>query len=199
MQVEKSIQSLPFHASRNCRGFTIVEFMTASFIGFLAMGLVWTALMGFQFQTRTTVAQTLSRHNSQNAMEKIGRIVMESTKLNIETSEAGMGMLRVWRDEQIVWTPNHTEDDTEGLLYYLPEEKELWFRPNVDQPDTIEKVADRLDGVEFSLVGDAVFVTLHTEYDVDPNHRVGSEETMRKTYGSFAVRNNPRIRIGATF
>ena len=42
-------------------------------------------------------------------------------------------------------------------------------------------------------------VTIETDYDVDPNHLVNSEETIRKTYASYAVRNNPRIRIGATF
>ncbi len=180
-------------------GFTIPEFMIASFIGFLSMALVWTALMGFQFQTRTTFAQTLNRHNSQNAMEKIGRLVMESTDLDIESAEEDLGIIRMWTDVQEVWTPNTTEDDVEGLIYYLEDEKELWYRPNVDETAYDERIAEDIEGIDFDLIGDAVFVTILTEYDVDPNFASDSDDTLRKTYGSFAVRNNPRIRIGATF
>jgi len=184
---------------RNQGGFTIPEFMIASFIGFLSMALVWTALMGFQFQTRTTFAQTLNRHNTQNTLEKVGRIVMESTKLDIETAEEDLGIMHLWRDEQEVWTPSSTDDDVEGLLFYDEDEKKIWYRPNMDDSAYDELVAERIEGIDFDLIGDAVFVTILTEYDVDPNMSMHSEETLRKTYGSFAVRNNPRIRIGATF
>ncbi len=181
------------------RGFTIPEFMIASFIGFLSMALIWTALMGFQFQTRTTFAQTLDRYNTQNAMEKIGRIVMESTEINIEQNEEDLGIMHLWRDVQEVWTPSTTEDDIEGLLFYDRTDRKIWYRPNIDDQNNQELVAERIEKIDFDLIGDAVFVTVFTEYDVDPNHMTNSEETLRKTYGSYAVRNNPRVRIGATF
>ena len=181
------------------RGFTIPEFMIATFIGFITMALVWVAFMGFQFQTRTTFAQTLNTHNTQKTMEKIGRIIMQSTDLEIESNEEDLGIVHIWRDTQEVWTPNSTDDDVEGLMFYDEEEKKIWYRPDVDKAAEVELVAERIEGIDFDLVGDAVFVTIETDYDVDPNHLVNSEETIRKTYASYAVRNNPRIRIGATF
>lgn len=180
-------------------GFTLMEMALASSISFVAFGIVGVAVMGLQETARTSMTQVADRYNAATAIEKVGRIVMEATKVEIGEDAGGQGEVTIWRDNQIVWTPETTDDDTEGLLYYDALNREIRFQVDASQPLVEETLARNVDQVEFSLVGEALFMELTLDYDVDGHWTDPEDErTKRTVYASFAVRNNPRVRIGAT-
>lgn len=180
-------------------GFTLMELALASSISFVAFGIVGFAVIGLQQTARTTITQVSDRYNSASAVEKVGRIVMEATKVEVGEDQGGQGEVHIWRDNQVIWTPETTADDTEGLLYFDLINREIRYRADVSEPIAEETLARNVEQVEFSLLGEALFLKLTLDYNVDGrwNHPE-DERTKRSVYSSFAVRNNPRARIGAT-
>jgi hypothetical protein len=176
-----------------------MEVTLASSVSFVVFGIVGFAVMGLQESARTSMTQIADRFNSASAVEKVSRIVMEATKVELEEGEGGQGAVHIWTDNQIVWTPETTTDDTEGLLYYDTLNREIRYQADVLEPLEEETLAKNVDAVEFSLVGEAVFLKLTLDYDVDDRWGDGEDDRVKRTvYSSFAVRNNPRVRIGAT-
>lgn len=191
--------SPPRYRRRSRNGFTLLEMSLASSVSFIAFGIVGFTVMGLQQTARTSMTQIADRYNSATAVEKVGRIVMEATKLEVDEDSGGQAEVHIWRDTQVVWTPETVEDDVEGLLYYDVLNREIRFQPDVSLPLDEETLAQNVDEVAFTLVGEAVFMELTLDYDVDGHWDDPEDErTKRTVYSSFAVRNNPRVRIGAT-
>jgi len=180
------------------RGFTIVELMVASTVSVLSLGLVYTALIGMQHSTRNTLEQVRIRQNNQNTIKKLGRFVMEASKAEVRLEEAELGIVHLWKDDQVRWTPETTEDDTEGVVYFDETESELHYRKDVNHPEVEETIATQVEKAVFEMVGNALFVELTMNYDVDQKMSREEERVLRKIYVSYAVRNNPRVRIGAS-
>ena len=183
------------------RGFTIVELMVTSTVSILSIGLVYTAFIGMQTSARTTVEQVWMRQHNQDTLKRLGRFVMEASKVQVKPEEAELGIVHLWKDEQLAWTPETTEDDTEGVIFFDEANERLMYRKDVNQLGADEIVAPNLQRVTFEMVGNALFVELTMDYDVDDkisSDPEGAALTERKLYVSYAVRNNPRIRIGAT-
>lgn len=187
----KSISFLsPRDSSR--KGFTLPEMMISSGIAGLAFVLAATALMGFRYSTVATIKQVETRYRNHNALEKMGRYIMESTRVEVEELDDDTSILHVWRDNQIIWTPETTEDDIEGELFLDYDAKELKFRPDKTTEDFDELIAEEIDTVHFEKVGNALFARLTMTYDPDTP---GAE---REILASFVTRNNPKARQGAS-
>lgn len=186
---------------KNQRGFTIVELMVTSAVSIMSLGLVYTAFIGMQTSAKTTIEQVWMRQHNQDTIKRLGRFVMEASKVQVKPEEAELGIVHLWKDEQLAWTPETTEDDTEGAIFFDEINERLMYRRDVNQPGEDELVASNLQRVTFDMVGNALFVELTMDYDVDDKISRESEQaelTERKMYVSYAVRNNPRVRIGAS-
>jgi prepilin-type N-terminal cleavage/methylation domain-containing protein len=179
-------------ASRGEKGFTLPEVLIASSIAGLAFALSAVAVMGFRFSTQTSFTQLQTRLRNHNALEKMGRQVMESTKVTVQGGQEEHQILHLWHDDQVVWTPETTEDDTEGILYLDYETHEVRYRSNIAYGSAEDLVATQIDDAHFEVTGNALFITLDMTYDP---HTPGAE---RQILTSFVVRNNPKARIGAS-
>ena len=179
-------------------GFTLLEVLVASSISMMSLGLVYTALIGMAITTRTTMEQVNTRTTNERTLKKLGRRIMEATKVDIPVNEQGLGKVHVWRDEQAVWTPDTTDDDIEGIIYYDDVTREIRFLKDVNDPAAQEEtLATDVEAVSFNMVGQALFADLTMEYDTNHMHDPTNPDTKRHLYASFAVRNNPRLRIGS--
>jgi prepilin-type N-terminal cleavage/methylation domain-containing protein len=174
------------------KGFTLTEVMIASGIAGLAFALSAVAVMGFRFQGQTTFTQLQTRLRNHNALEKIVRHIMEATKVTVQGAVGEPQIVHLWHDEQEVWTPESTEDDTEGILLLDAGSNELRYRPAISQDEIYAVVAEKIDEVEYWLDGKALFIKMTMTYDP---HTAGSE---REVLASFVVRNNPKLRLGAS-
>ncbi len=173
------------------RGFTLTEVMIASGIAGLAFALSAMAVMGFRFQGQTTYAQLQTRLRNHSALEKAGRQIMQSSQMTVE-EDGDIQVVHLWHDDQEVWTPETVEDDTEGILYLDTASNELRYRPDKSQPSQYEVISQKIDQVEFWLEGKALFMKLTMTYD---SNFSGAE---REILASFVIRNNPKIRLGAS-
>lgn len=174
-------------------GFTLPEVLIATGLSGLALALAATALMGFAYSARTTALQLETRHRNQDALKKLGRQVMESTKVEVEEQpQGGSPLLYIWHDDQVVWTPETTDDDTRGVLYLDADTQELRYRPDYNNPDVYEVFSRSIESVHFEIVGHALFAKLSMHYDS------GDPDSLREMLASFAVRNNPKNRLGAS-
>jgi prepilin-type N-terminal cleavage/methylation domain-containing protein len=183
------------------KGFTIVELMVTSTVSVMSLGLVYTAFIGMQTSARTTIEQVRMRQHNQDTLKRLGRFVMEASKVEVKPEEAELGIVHLWKDEQLAWTPETTEDDTEGMIFFEESSERLMYRKDVNQLGADELVAPNLQRVTFEMVGKALFVELTMDYDVDDKisrEMEEAERAERNLYVSYAVRNNPRIRIGAS-
>jgi hypothetical protein len=167
--------------------------MVASTVAGLAFALSAVALMGFRFSTQTTFSQLQTRLSNHSALDKMGRQIMQSTQVQVEgDGETDPQILHLWHDDQVVWTPQTTEDDTEALLYLDVDSQELRYRPDKNNDAVYEVVSRGIEGVKFTLTGNALFIEMTMSYDP---HTVGAE---RKLLASFVVRNNPKSRVGSS-
>lgn len=173
------------------KGFTLTEVMIASGIAGLAFALSAMAIMGFRFQGQTTYTQLQTRLRNHNALEKVGRQIMQATQVKVEEDD-DVQVVHLWHDDQEVWTPETIADDTEGILFLHTDSDEIRYRPNISQDDNFEVIAEKIDEVEFWIDGKALFMKLTMTYD---SKTPGAE---RQILASFVVRNNPKIRLGAS-
>jgi prepilin-type N-terminal cleavage/methylation domain-containing protein len=173
------------------KGFTLTEVMIASGIAGLAFALCAMAVMGFRFQGQTTYTQLQTRLRNHNALEKVGRQIMQATQVKVEEDD-DVQVVHLWHDDQEVWTPETIKDDTEGILFLHADSDEIRYRPNINQDDNYEVIAEGIDKVEFWIEGKALFMKLTMTYD---SKTPGAE---RQILASFVVRNNPKIRLGAS-
>ena len=174
------------------KGFTLTEVMIATGVAGLAFALSSVAVMGFRFQGQTTFAQLQTRLRNHNAIEKMGRQIMQATKVTVEEISDEKFVVHLWQDDQEVWTPETTTDDTEGILYLDTGTHELRYRPDINQENNYEVVSEQIDKVEFWLDGKALFIRLTLTYD---SRTPGAE---REILASFVIRNNPKLRLGAS-
>jgi type II secretory pathway pseudopilin PulG len=196
MKVKREIL---WKSEENQAGFTIVEMLVTTSLSLMTLGIVYTALVGMQWSARATVEQVNLQKVNKLTLQKVGRVVMSASRVDVETDEGEQGILHVWNDTQEVWTPDTTEDDVEGMVYYDVASEEVRYKEDVDQPDSEDEVlASGIEELTFEMVGNAVFMELTMEYDVDHKMLAESEDTKRTIYASFAARNAPRTRIGAT-
>lgn len=179
------------HGDRE-KGFTLTEVMIATGIAGLAFALSTVAIMGFRFQGQTTFAQLQTRLRNHNAIEKVGRQIMQATNMTVEETTDDTSVVHVWHDDQEVWTPETIADDTEGILFLDSTSNELRYRPDISQESNYEVVAEQIDEVDFWLEGKALFIKLTMTYD---SRTPGAE---REILASFVVRNNPKLRLGAS-
>jgi len=177
---------------KSSSGFTIPEVLIASTIALISFSIASTALVGFMYSTKTTYEQVEKRYRNHNAMEKMGRMIMESTAVTVEDLGGGETHVHLWRDLQDVWTPGTTDDDVEGLIYLDTTDGTLYFRPDIIVPGGDEIIAEDIEQVDFETVGNALFAKLTMMYDPDTP---GSE---RELQASFMSRNNPKARENAS-
>ncbi len=173
------------------KGFTLTEVMVATGIAGLAFALSTMAVMGFHFQGQTTFTQLQTRLRNHSAIDKVGRQIMQSTHVTVDDSGA-IPVVHLCHDDQEVWTPETITDDTEGILSLDSSSHELRYRPNISQEENYEVVAEKIDEADFWLEGKAFFMKLTMTYD---SRTPGAE---REILASFVVRNNPKLRLGAS-
>lgn len=173
------------------RGFTLTEVMIASGIAGLALALSAMAVMGFRIQGQSTYTQLQTQLRNHNALEKVGRQIMESTQVTV-VENGDQQEIHLWHDDQVVWTPESILDDTEGLLFLDTTSKEIRYRPDKSIADDYEVISEKIDDVDFWLDGKALFMKLSMTYD---SRFAGAE---REILASFVVRNNPKARLGAS-
>jgi prepilin-type N-terminal cleavage/methylation domain-containing protein len=188
------MNQVPFPHRPNQKGFTLTEVMVVCTITGIALVLCTTAVMGFRVQTQTTLLQLHTRLQSQKAIEHVGRQIMQSTKVEVEGDPVREEpqFVHVWHDNQLVWTPGRTDDDTEGIIYLHEDTQELRYCPDNSRQEQYEVMTTNVEKVKFLLSGKALFIEIEMRYD--PRF-AGSE---RKLLASFVVRNNPKIRQGAS-
>lgn len=180
--------------TRGQKGFTITEVLVASSIAGIAMALSAVAVMGFRYQGQTTFSQLQTRLQTQNAIEKVGRQIMQSTKVEIQ-GDADQGeqqFVYLWHDDQEVWTPVTTEDDTQGVLYQDLDSQEIRYRPDAAITESYQVIAKNIEKIKFTTSGKALFVEITMKYDP---YFSGSE---RSVLASFVIRNNPKLKHGAS-
>jgi type II secretory pathway component PulJ len=174
------------------KGFTLVEMLIASSVSLMAFGMCAMAVVGFQYQGRATYGQLQMRLDNQSALEKMGRRIMQASKMTVEQVDSSRQIVHLWHDDQVVWTPATVADDTEGVLYLEPDTRELRYRPNITHESVYDVVAKSLDRVTFSMAGNALFIKMTMSYDAK------TTGTDREILASYVVRNNPKIRLGAS-
>lgn len=181
-------------SAKGQQGFTLTEVLIASSIASLAMALSAVAVMGFRYQGQTTFSQLQTRLQTQSAIEKIGRQIMQSTKVELQ-GDPNLGepqFVYLWHDDQEVWTPESTADDIQGVLYQDPGSLEIRYRPDVSILETYEVVSTNIETIKFTTSGKALFVEITMKYDP---HFTGSERTI---LSSFVIRNNPKMKHGGS-